>query len=127
MRLDRMIGILTILQQNGRTTAPALADRFEVSRRTIQRDVDALCQAGIPIVTMQGTGGGIALMEGYALNSARFTREEIGAILTGLKSLDSVLQSPGTGKIALQLGADADDTLSLDLSSFYREDRKSVV
>lgn len=46
MKLERMMGILTILQQRGKVTAPYLAERFEVSRRTISRDVEALCRAG---------------------------------------------------------------------------------
>ena len=51
MKLDRLFGILTVLLQNDRITASELAEKFEVNRRTIGRDIDALCQAGIPIVT----------------------------------------------------------------------------
>ena len=69
MRLERLIGILTILLQRDKITAPELAERFEVSRRTIQRDVEALCQAGIPIITTQGVGGGISIMESYRMDS----------------------------------------------------------
>ena len=68
MKLDRLLGILTVLLQNDRVTAPYLAEKFEVSRRTISRDIDALCQAGIPIVTHQGTGGGISIAEGFKLD-----------------------------------------------------------
>ena len=59
MKIDRLIGILSILLQKEMTTAPELADHFEVSRRTINRDIEALCKAGIPIQTSQGFGGGI--------------------------------------------------------------------
>jgi predicted DNA-binding transcriptional regulator YafY len=48
MKLDRLLGILTVLLQNDRMTAPELAEKFEVSRRTIGRDIDSLCMAGIP-------------------------------------------------------------------------------
>ena len=68
MRLDRLLGILTVLLQNGRVTAPSLAEKFEVSRRTIGRDIDALCLAGIPIVTHQGGGGGVSIAEGFKLD-----------------------------------------------------------
>lgn len=51
MKLDRMIGILSILLQKEKVTAPYLAEKFEVSRRTINRDIEALCRAGIPLVT----------------------------------------------------------------------------
>ena len=54
MKIDRLIGILSILLQQEKVTAPYLAEKFEVSRRTIIRDVEALCKAGIPIVTAQG-------------------------------------------------------------------------
>ena len=54
MKIDRLIGILSILLQKDTVTAPELAERFEVSRRTIGRDIDALCRAGIPILTRQG-------------------------------------------------------------------------
>ena len=64
MKIDRMIGILSILLQKEMTTAPELADHFEVSRRTINRDIETLCKAGIPIQTMQGYGGGISIMDG---------------------------------------------------------------
>ena len=63
MKIDRLIGILAVLLQQERITAPELADRFEVSRRTINRDIEDLCKAGIPIGTMQGTGGGIYIMD----------------------------------------------------------------
>ena len=63
MKIDRLIGILSILLQKETVTAPALAEQFEVSRRTISRDIDTLCQAGIPIVTRQGVNGGISIMD----------------------------------------------------------------
>ena len=61
MKIDRLIGILSILLQEEKITAPELAKKFEVSRRTINRDIEDLCKAGIPIVTSQGAGGGIRL------------------------------------------------------------------
>ena len=68
MKLDRMIGILSILLQQEKVTAPYLAEKFEVSRRTINRDIEALCMAGIPLVTRQGQGGGISIMDGYKVD-----------------------------------------------------------
>lgn len=72
MKMDRLIGILSILLQQERITAPELAEQFEVSRRTIQRDIEALCRAGIP-VTAQGAGGGISIMEGYRVDRTVLT------------------------------------------------------
>lgn len=90
MKLDRLIGILAILLQREKVTAPFLAETFEVSRRTINRDIESLCQAGIPIVTTQGKNGGISIVEGYRVDRTILTSKEMQAILIGLKSLDSV-------------------------------------
>lgn len=75
MKLDRLLGILTLLLQNDRITTPYLAERFEVTRRTVSRDIDALCRAGIPIVTHQGFGGGISIAEGFRLDKSVLTGE----------------------------------------------------
>lgn len=127
MKLDRLMGILTLLLQREKVTAPELAERFEVSRRTINRDLEALCQAGIPIVTTQGQGGGITLAEGYRLDHTLLTSAELGAILAGLKGLDSVTQSSATpqllDKLALSpatYGA-ASEVIRIDLASHYQD------
>ena len=73
MKIDRLIGILSILLQEEKTTAPELAEKFEVSRRTINRDIEDLCKAGIPIRTAQGTGGGISIMDGYCIDRTILT------------------------------------------------------
>lgn len=68
MKIDRLIGLLSVLLQQEMITAPELAEKFEVSRRTINRDIEVLCKAGIPIRTMQGVGGGIRIMEGFSMD-----------------------------------------------------------
>ena len=83
MKIERLIGIITTLQQKEKVTAPYLAEKFEVSRRTINRDIEEICRAGIPIVTTQGTSGGISLMEGFALDTTVFTKQELSAVFTG--------------------------------------------
>ena len=89
MKIDRLIGILSILLQKEMTTAPELAEHFEVSRRTINRDIEALCKAGIPIQTSQGYGGGISIMDGYRMDRTFLTSKDMQMILAGLRSLDS--------------------------------------
>ena len=64
MKSSRLFQIVYELMSGERMTAPELARRLEVSVRTIYRDVEALCQAGVPIATGQGQGGGIRLMDG---------------------------------------------------------------
>ena len=125
MKLDRLIGIIATLQQKKQVTAPYLAEKFEVSRRTILRDLEDISRAGIPIVTTQGMGGGISIMEGFSLDTTVFTREELSAIFTGLKTLDTLLPASQAGRLASKLGGESavalSDYMMIDLSSFYRD------
>jgi len=93
MKLDRLMGILTILLQKDRVTAPYLAEKFEVNRRTINRDIDALCMAGIPVVTYQGSGGGISIAEGFKIDQHVLTTGELSGIITALKDIGIDLES----------------------------------
>jgi predicted DNA-binding transcriptional regulator YafY len=65
MRAARVLDILLLLQSRGRMTARELAETLEVPERTIPRDIDACSEAGVPIVTLRGGGGGIELMDGF--------------------------------------------------------------
>ena len=126
MKMNRLIGIITTLQQKKIVTAPYLAEKFEVSRRTINRDIEDLCKAGIPIVTTQGVNGGISIMDGFSLDTTVFTEQELTAIFTGLKSLDSVSNSASAEKLAQKIGGSSairlSDSMVIDLSSFYKDD-----
>ena len=126
MKIDRLIGIITILQQKKNVTAPYLAEKFEVSRRTINRDIEEICKAGIPIVTTQGANGGISIMDGFSLDTTVFTEQELAAIFTGLKSLDSVSNAATAEKLAYKIGGTEairlSDNMMIDLSSFYKDD-----
>ena len=126
MKLDRLIGILSLLLQKERVTAPELAEQFEVSRRTIQRDIESLCRAGIPIATAQGAGGGISIMEGYRVDRTVLTAPEMQAILAGLRSLDSVSGTRRYAQLMEKLSAGTGALVSggthmlIDLSSWYK-------
>jgi len=125
MKIDRHIGILAALSRHKKLTAPELAAMFEVSRRTINRDIDDICRAGIPVVTAQGQNGGISIMEGYNIDPSVLTREELQAVFIGLKTLDSVSRASKSEALARKIGAApadaADGCMSIDLSSFYRD------
>jgi predicted DNA-binding transcriptional regulator YafY len=126
MKIDRLIGIITILQQNKKVTAPYLAKKFEVSRRTINRDIEDICRAGIPIVTTQGKGGGISIMDGFNLDTTVFTTEELQTILIGLKSIDSVSHTSNSERIASKIAGKnsvipLSDNILIDLSSYYKD------
>ena len=75
MQIQRMFEIVYILLQKRRVTAKELAEHFEVSTRTIYRDLDALSMAGIPLYTNKGHQGGIFLMEDYVLHRSMFSEE----------------------------------------------------
>ena len=127
MKIDRLIGILSCLLQKEMVTAPELAERFEVSRRTINRDIDDLCRAGIPIMTRQGAGGGISIMEGYTISRTLLTATEMQDVLAGLRSLDSVNGTNQYRQLMEKLSAGSSDflvgnqSMLIDLSSWYKD------
>lgn len=126
MKIDRLIGILSILLQKEDVTTSYLAERFEVSKRTIARDIDNLSRAGIPVVTRQGKNGGISIMEGYQIDRTLLTYSDMKAILTGLGSLDSISDNNRYQQLMMKLSADSDSVLPnnnhilINLSSWYK-------
>lgn len=126
MKIDRLIGILSILLQQEKVTAPYLAEKFEVSRRTISRDIEDICKAGIPIVTAQGQNGGISIMEGYRMDRTLLTSSDMRAILSGLRSLDSVSGTSRYRQLMDKLSVGGSNVLTsnshivIDLSSWYK-------
>lgn len=92
-RTDRLTGIILALQR-GPQTAGRLAERFEVSRRTILRDVDALGEIGVPVVSTPGMGGGLALAEGYWLPPLHLSAAEAAVLLLAVRGLGDPAASP---------------------------------
>ena len=76
MEQSRLFKIVYHLLENGKSTAPELAEKFEVSIRTIYRDLDAISATGIPIYATQGKGGGISLLDDYVLEKSLFSEKE---------------------------------------------------
>jgi predicted DNA-binding transcriptional regulator YafY len=83
MRADRLLSILLLLQSKGLMTARTLAQRLEVSERTILRDMDALSGAGVPVLAERGAGGGWRLMDGYQTKLTGLTSTEIQTLFLG--------------------------------------------
>ena len=87
MRESRLFRIVYYLLQNGKATAPELAQKFEVSIRTIYRDIDSISSAGIPIYATQGKGGGISILNDYTLDKSLLSEQEQEQMLTALQGM----------------------------------------
>lgn len=90
MKIQRLIGLICVLADVDKITVQELADRFEVSKRTIFRDLDTLNLAGIPIISYPGIGGGISIIEGYKIDKKILSTDDTGKIFTALKGLESI-------------------------------------
>ncbi|HEO8421996.1 Helix-turn-helix, type 11 [Mycobacteroides abscessus subsp. abscessus] len=102
MKISRLFQILYILLERKSITANELAEKFEVSVRTIYRDIQTLTESGIPIYTTQGKGGGITLMDQFILNKSLLLDKEQDEILFSLQSL-SATNYPETDEIVAKL------------------------
>lgn len=92
MKVDRLVSIIMILLDKERIGAQELADMFEVSPRTIYRDIDAINMAGIPIRSTSGVGGGFEIMQQYKVDKKVFSTSDLSAILMGLSGLSEVMR-----------------------------------
>lgn len=102
--MNRLFEIVYVLLSKGRTTAKELSERFEVSQRTIYRDIDALSVAGIPVYTEKGKGGGISLLPEFTLKQSVFTEQEQAEILSALQALEAV-EPKETSQTLIKLSA----------------------
>jgi predicted DNA-binding transcriptional regulator YafY len=96
MRADRLVALLLLLQTRGRMTAQELAERLEVSERTVYRDMSALGMAGVPVYAERGPGGGCSLAEGYRTNLTGLTEVEARTLF--MSSAPAILKDLGLGK-----------------------------
>lgn len=104
MQINRLFEIIYILLSKKTVTAKELAERFEVSVRTIYRDIDTLSSAGIPIYAIQGKGGGISLLDDYVLDKSVLSEREQNEILYALQGL-SITQTSETDKVLAKLSS----------------------
>lgn len=104
MSESRLFQILYYLLGRGQATASELAEKFEVSTRTIYRDIDKLSSAGIPVYTTTGHGGGVQLIESFVLKQALLSKEDMQNILIGVQSLPAACL-PETDAVIAKLQA----------------------
>jgi predicted DNA-binding transcriptional regulator YafY len=92
MKVDRLVSIIMILLDKERIGARELADMFEVSPRTIYRDIDTINMAGIPVHSTPGVGGGFEIMQNYKIDKKVFSTADLSALLMGLSSLSNIVR-----------------------------------
>lgn len=128
MQINRMFEIIYILIDKKTVTAKELAERFEVSQRTIYRDIEKLSGSGVPIYTCKGRRGGISILDNFILNKAVLTEEEKLDILSSLKAVDSINfnQTESTlQKLGSLFGESNSDWIEVDFSSWYNSEKES--
>ena len=119
MQESRLFKIVYYLLDRGHATAPELSEKFEVSVRTIYRDVDALSEAGIPVYAEAGRNGGIYLMKDFILDKAVLSKEEKQEILTALKSIhvtQEITDSHTLQKLSAMFQVPLENWLEVDFS-----------
>lgn len=122
MKIDRLLGMLIYLLNRDTVSARELAERFEVSVRTVQRDMETLGLAGVPVASSLGTTGGYRILDTYKLSRQLFTAEDYVQLIIALKGLGSAYQSREVGAALEKMlslapdGMAAEQRLQLDLS-----------
>lgn len=124
MQISRLFEIVYMLLNKKTVTASELAERFEVSARTIYRDIEVLNSAGIPIFTSRGKGGGIGLLEGFVLSKSLLLEREQDEILSALQSMSATHYPAGAealSKLSLLFNKNAADWIEVDFSLWPHE------
>lgn len=130
MQESRLFKIVYYLLEHEKSTASELAEKFEVSVRTIYRDIDALSSAGIPICATQGKGGGIYLLDNFVLDRSVFSDNEKEQILTALKGI-SAADGNNLDELLTKLRAlfeiKESSWIEVDFTSWYKKKSKQDI
>lgn len=121
MQINRLFEIVYILLDKKTITAKELSERFEVSVRTIYRDIDTLSSAGIPVYTSKGKGGGISIIENFVLNKSVFSEKEQKEILMSLQSLKAMKfleVEPVLNKLSTVFNRESESWIDVDFSQW---------
>ncbi len=123
VKIDRLVSIIMILLEKERIGAQELADMFEVSSRTIYRDIDTINMAGIPIYSAPGVGGGFEIMEKYKIDKKVFSTGDLSAILMGLTNLSTMIRGDelvnALAKVKSFIPADKAKDIELKVNQIY--------
>lgn len=130
MQINRLFEIVYILLDKKTVTARELSERFEVSIRTIYRDIETLSVAGIPIYMSRGKGGGISVLDDFVLNKAILTEKEKSDILSSLKAVGAINfneTDSALKKLGSLFGENNSDWIEVDFSSWYNSEKESLI
>ena len=127
MQVNRLFEIIYILLDKKVVTAKELAERFEVSQRTIYRDIETLSTAGIPVYMSKGKGGGISILPEFVLNKAVLTEEEKLEILSSIKAVNAVSFNDSDKKLNNILGENDTDWMEVDFSNWGNAEREKEI
>ena len=123
MKVDRLVSIIMILLDKKRISAQELADMFEVSPRSIYRDIDTINMAGIPVYGASGVGGGFEIMQNYKIDRTVFSTADLSAILMGLSNLSSMIRGDevvnALAKVKSFIPADRARDIELKVNQIY--------
>lgn len=126
MKIERLYAITIYLLNHGRTPASELAKHFEVSLRTIQRDMDSLCLAGIPVIAIAGATGGYEISDTFKMDKELATQQDYSYILTALKGLVSAtedLRAKNTLEKITRVSQAGENGIILDFSVLRETDQ----
>ncbi len=127
MQINRLFEIVYILLEKKSVTAKEIAEHFEVSTRTIYRDIEVLSTAGIPVYMNKGKGGGISLLPNFVLNKTVLTESEKADILTSLKAVSSIRHidaDTAVSKLSSLFGESNSDWIEIDFSTWVNADEE---
>lgn len=125
MKLERLISIIYKLLNHEVLSASMLAEEFQVSTRTIYRDIDVICAAGIPVISYQGNKGGYGILDGYKMDRSLLGSYDVDSLITVLRSLATVFEderAQGTIERLQTIGEEhQNQNLSVDFESYRTE------
>lgn len=127
MKTQRLLGVLSVLINTERITVQELAQRFEVSKRTIFRDIETLLYAGFPIQSFAGIGGGISIVEGYKIDTKILSLEDTEKLYIALNALKSLNKDNTVNDLLAKLVPESEKTIfgksnyMINLSSWFED------
>ena len=119
MKLERLLTMIMILINRKKVTAQELAEVFNVSVRTIYRDIETLSCAGVPVISQQGVHGGISLIDGYRVDKQVLTKDELASLTIAIKSALTTYEDSHAEAVLEKLTSIADDQVKQSMDHLF--------